>query len=187
MPYFSIRKDCAFVGPLLYAHAESLPKFTNVPECGIPAISVMRTMYDAMSVEGGEYFCSAQWQTVGARKKFTKIPTVQPSLSDEDTMLCNSWIQGYSLKNKMWGHFEVAKIQEVGFNDEAFNNLVLPEEKKDLILSLVQQQDDNGDGFDDLIKGKGKGLIFLLHGPPGVGKTFTAGKGTASMPNLIHD
>lgn len=187
MPYFSICKDCAFVGPLLYAHAESLPKFTNVPECGIPAISVMRTMYDAMSVEGGEYFCSAQWQTVGARKNFTKIPTVQPSLSDEDTMLCNSWIQGYSLKNKVWGHFEVAKIQEVGFNDEAFSNLVLPEEKKDLILSLVQQQDDNGDGFDDLIKGKGKGLIFLLHGPPGVGKTFTAGKGTASMPNLIHD
>jgi len=28
--------------------------------------------------------------------------------------------------------------------------------------------------FDDLIKGKGKGMVFLLHGPPGVGKTFTA-------------
>lgn len=29
--------------------------------------------------------------------------------------------------------------------------------------------------FDDLIKGKGKGMIFLLHGEPGVGKTLTAG------------
>ena len=88
------------------------------------------------------------------------------------------------MKHKVWGHFEVAKIQGVGFNDEAFSTLVLPEGKKDLILSLVQQQENNSDGFDDLIKGKGKGLIFLLHGPPGVGKTFTAGKGTASMTEI---
>ncbi len=27
----------------------------------------------------------------------------------------------------------------------------------------------------DFVKGKGEGLIFLLHGPPGVGKTCTAG------------
>lgn len=29
-------------------------------------------------------------------------------------------------------------------------------------------------GFDDIVKGKGKGLILVLHGPPGVGKTLTA-------------
>lgn len=28
----------------------------------------------------------------------------------------------------------------------------------------------------DFIKGKGEGLTFLLHGKPGVGKTYTAGK-----------
>lgn len=28
----------------------------------------------------------------------------------------------------------------------------------------------------DFIEGKGRGLIFLLHGTPGVGKTYTAGK-----------
>lgn len=28
----------------------------------------------------------------------------------------------------------------------------------------------------DFIRGKGSGLIFLLHGPPGVGKTCTAGE-----------
>ena len=28
----------------------------------------------------------------------------------------------------------------------------------------------------DFIKGKGSGLIFLLHGRPGVGKTCTAGE-----------
>lgn len=28
----------------------------------------------------------------------------------------------------------------------------------------------------DFIRGKGEGLIFLLHGKPGVGKTYTAGE-----------
>ncbi|KAK4201840.1 hypothetical protein QBC40DRAFT_323006 [Triangularia verruculosa] len=34
--------------------------------------------------------------------------------------------------------------------------------------------DDSDDDFDDFIAGKGKGLIFLLHGKPGLGKTLTA-------------
>lgn len=36
----------------------------------------------------------------------------------------------------------------------------------------------------DFVKGKGSGLIFLLHGKPGVGKTVTAGK---SQENLSHE
>jgi replication-associated recombination protein RarA len=28
--------------------------------------------------------------------------------------------------------------------------------------------------FDDIIKGKGRGLVTVLHGSPGVGKTLTA-------------
>lgn len=33
----------------------------------------------------------------------------------------------------------------------------------------------------DFVEKKGKGLIFLLHGGPGVGKTFTAGKPLLSI------
>ncbi len=36
-------------------------------------------------------------------------------------------------------------------------------------MSLVRKRDD-------LIAGKGNGLIMLLHGGPGTGKTLTAGK-----------
>ena len=36
----------------------------------------------------------------------------------------------------------------------------------------------------DFIKGKGEGLIFLLHGPPGVGKTATAGACVSSY-NIV--
>jgi hypothetical protein len=99
-----------------------------------------------------------------------------PKLSNEDIMTCYHYLPGFSLELKKWGLFSIADIKELVYNDEAFHGLVLPEEKKKLISSLVGQQGlQRNDGFDDLIRGKGKGLIFLLHGPPGVGKTYTAG------------
>jgi hypothetical protein len=99
-----------------------------------------------------------------------------PIFSDEELMTCHHYLPGFSLELKKWGLFSVSDIQELAYNDQAFHGLVLLEEKKKLISSLVGEQSFQGDnGFDDLIRGKGKGLIFLLHGPPGVGKTYTAG------------
>ena len=53
---------------------------------------------------------------------------------------------------------------------------MLPSESKDLVRALVASHTarKERDDFDDIVKGKGKGLIFVLHGPPGVGKTLTA-------------
>lgn len=97
-------------------------------------------------------------------------------LSDEEIMTCYHSLPGYSLELKTWGWFLVVNITEIAYNDKAFQGLVLPEDQKKLISSLLERQDHQQvDGFDDLIQGKGKGLIFLLHGPPGVGKTYTAG------------
>ena len=107
------------------------------------------------------------------------------NLSDEDIMLCCHSLPGFSLELKIWGSFSVNKIKEVAYNDLAFQGLVLPEKKKMLISSLLELQDNQiEDTFDDLIQGKGKGLVFLLHGPPGVGKTYTAGSYRSSNIEL---
>ena len=66
--------------------------------------------------------------------------------------------------------FSVEKIQPVTWNTDAFSNLVLPNERKELLQSLVEAHHMEL-GFDDFIKGKGHGNLF---GPPGVGKTFSA-------------
>jgi signal recognition particle GTPase len=62
----------------------------------------------------------------------------------------------------------------------AFEELVLPSGHKDMLLSLISQhfRDKESTTADedqnDIVRGKGKGLIILLHGLPGVGKTTTA-------------
>ncbi|KAH6643549.1 P-loop containing nucleoside triphosphate hydrolase protein [Boeremia exigua] len=50
----------------------------------------------------------------------------------------------------------------------------MPQQKKDMMASLLKSHANKALQIDDVIKGKGKGLVFLLHGPPGVGKTLTA-------------
>jgi signal recognition particle GTPase len=74
-----------------------------------------------------------------------------------------------------WCYFHVDQTREVDFNSRAFESLLLPQDQKDMIYSLVNIHSDQRVAFDDVIKGKGKGMVFLLHGVPGVGKTLTAG------------
>ncbi|KAH7126044.1 hypothetical protein EDB81DRAFT_203169 [Dactylonectria macrodidyma] len=68
----------------------------------------------------------------------------------------------------------------------AFDRLVLEQGHKPMIVSLIAQhfRDKESKGGlteqVDIVKGKGKGLILLLHGAPGVGKTSTA-EGVAEM------
>jgi len=69
--------------------------------------------------------------------------------------------------------FNVEKICEVDWNTDAFANLVLPDDRKHLLQSLIEAHHKEV-GFDDFIKGKGYGLVINLFGPPGVGKTFSA-------------
>ncbi|KAK2028432.1 ATPase [Colletotrichum zoysiae] len=88
-------------------------------------------------------------------------------------MLARSRTRGYSLKLKKWLDFYVEQVTEITWNTNAFDKLVLPEDQKELILAFSESQLD-GSTFDDVISGKGKGIICLLSGPPGVGKTLTA-------------
>lgn len=60
------------------------------------------------------------------------------------------------------------------WNDEPFENLVLPRNQKSLIQSLVEAHSLDNTGFDDFVEGKGRGLVINLFGNPGVGKSLTA-------------
>ncbi len=71
-------------------------------------------------------------------------------------------------------NFFVNCVKEIEWSKGAFESLVLPANQKELILGFTETQRKSKQTFDDVIEGKGKGIILLLCGPPGVGKTLTA-------------
>ncbi|KAF8849072.1 P-loop containing nucleoside triphosphate hydrolase protein [Acephala macrosclerotiorum] len=95
-------------------------------------------------------------------------------MSSEELLVCPPLCYGFTLGTKRWMLFYVADLQPVEYNKDAFQSLMLAEGLKKMLSSLVKLQVEKTAQFDDLIVGKGKGLIILLHGAPGVGKTFTA-------------
>ncbi|KAH7117618.1 AAA family ATPase [Dendryphion nanum] len=99
---------------------------------------------------------------------------------DEDFyFLVPPTVKGYNFKTKKWQDLQVDNIREVIWNKEAFNDLVLHSDQnsdtstKELLQALITKQIEAGKST-DMIQGKGSGLILLLHGAPGTGKTLTA-------------
>jgi hypothetical protein len=95
-------------------------------------------------------------------------------LTTEQKLICTPMLRGYSLKTKDWLNFFVNCVKEIEWQNNAFDRLVLPQNQKELILGFAQSQRKYRETFDDVIEGKGRGMIVLLSGPPGVGKTLTA-------------
>lgn len=87
-------------------------------------------------------------------------------------------IPAYSLNDKVWFVTDVDKVQDIQFNDNAFEELKIKQEYKDLLLCMINNEIPSFDPISD----KGQGKIFLLNGNPGIGKTLTA----EAMAEYLH-
>ncbi|KAM3069554.1 hypothetical protein ACMFMG_005657 [Clarireedia jacksonii] len=96
------------------------------------------------------------------------------NLSDDQLLICAHFINGFSLNHKIWGQFSVSGLQDISWNEDAFSKLVINDTRRRLIHALVRSHRQDDASFDDIIENKGKGLVGLLSGSPGVGKTLTA-------------
>ena len=115
-------------------------------------------------------------QIVPKNEMVSMLTTAIPleALTDDQILTLPSMLYGFSLGDKTWGGFAVSRLSNVEWDDNIWDSLVLPATKKTLIRTLVKSHVNNNSGFDDFVREKGKGLIGLLTGPPGVGKTLTA-------------
>ncbi|KAI5459411.1 P-loop containing nucleoside triphosphate hydrolase protein [Mariannaea sp. PMI_226] len=93
--------------------------------------------------------------------------------SDDFMLQLPAQILGFGLHDKKWRYLLVEYIQQINWNKAAFDRLVLDPDKKGLITAMVKEH-VLSDTSADIIEGKGNGLIILLHGGPGTGKTLTA-------------
>ena len=88
-------------------------------------------------------------------------------------MLLPAEVHAFPLKEKKWFSLLVDNVKPVAWNKEAFERLVLPSKTKDMVKALVMVRSSargTKQGMslagkrEDLIAGKGAGLIMLLHG-----------------------
>lgn len=86
---------------------------------------------------------------------------------------------GFSFTSKSWGDVLVDGLSDIQFDQTVFDKLVLPPARKRMIKALVSHSTDT---FSDIVSGKGEGSVFLLYGPPGVGKTLTA----EAISEMLH-
>ena len=102
---------------------------------------------------------------------------------DAAYMLYPPRIMGYSTEEKTWAQFAVDDTLPAKAGDKSMfrSKLQLDDRYKRMIQALVDNHSNRGRREDsevnevrDLVKNKGQGLVLLLHGPPGVGKTLTA-------------
>jgi hypothetical protein len=92
---------------------------------------------------------------------------------DSDPLLCPPYIYGYSLEMKEWCKFFLDNIVPTEWRNNPMESLILPEAQRRLVHSLVTSHTFPDQARDETAL-KGKGLIMLLHGSPGSGKTLTA-------------
>ena len=94
---------------------------------------------------------------------------------DDQYMICPPRVLGYVMDRKMWAQLNVNEVRPVdliGTEDTFENKLELDEDIRELLKGLVvhheggKSKDKSGKlrGIEDVVEGKGKGLVILLHG-----------------------
>jgi hypothetical protein len=100
---------------------------------------------------------------------------IEETFNDEELLIASPVVLGFAFSEKLWLEFTVSGISDIVWNAGAFDSLVLPENQKSIVKALVSSHAFHPSrSIDDIISGKGKGLVAVLHGPPGTGKTLTA-------------
>ena len=97
------------------------------------------------------------------------------SFTEEELLLTSPVVLGFAFSEKLWLEFTISGIHDITWNEKAFDSLVLPPNQKSIVRALVESHKFSAHkAIDDVVQGKGKGLVSVLHGPPGTGKTLTA-------------
>ncbi|KAI1194559.1 P-loop containing nucleoside triphosphate hydrolase protein [Nemania serpens] len=105
---------------------------------------------------------------------FASEQPIYEKLSDEGALLANATIRGFSFTVKKFLEFFVDNVSPIVWNQQCFDDLVLDPNTKKTVQALVSMHAKERESMDDIVTGKGQGLVCVLHGPPGVGKTLTA-------------
>jgi hypothetical protein len=121
---------------------------------------------------------------------------------DERFCLLPRAVVAFSFRTRKWHFLDVDLVEDIDTSDLArdrgFDDLVVSETYKQLLVALVENHRSGGEGDPeendrsqplpqmDIVRNKAQGICILLHGPPGVGKTSTAETIAAYTKNPLY-
>ncbi|KAH9897444.1 hypothetical protein F4778DRAFT_235254 [Xylariomycetidae sp. FL2044] len=110
--------------------------------------------------------------------------TREPHFEKEDFVLLPSRLYAYALRERKFFIADVRCLRRLQAETDPFDSLKIDPKHIRIVQALVsshfqRKEMESLPDFltfmdQDLIRGKGRGLVILLHGAPGVGKTATA-------------
>ncbi|PIG79054.1 hypothetical protein AARAC_008060 [Aspergillus arachidicola] len=113
----------------------------------------------------------------------TNSDSFEYSPREEDLHLLPSRLFGYSLQDRRFVACDVKNLRRIEKDRHMFNNLIINRNHEAILRALVESHfiqkeiDETRDIATtnrDIVQNKGRGLVILFHGVPGVGKTSTA-------------
>ena len=161
--------------------------------CGIPGCTECfrdRYIYDDHRIDRQRTI-----DFIKANRGLLRLMNQSEKLSDDFKLLLTNRVFGFVLRSRKWYFLYIDYIRPIQRHGEGFNALILPEGVPRLVEGLVQAHSPHkrnapptGEGPEqeapqvDIVRGKGKGLIILLHGVPGVRISYRLNG--RSSPNL---
>ncbi|KAK8111683.1 uncharacterized protein PG998_008140 [Apiospora kogelbergensis] len=115
--------------------------------------------------------------------RFVK-PQKHPEWTTDDILLLPQRVHAYALRERKFFEADVRRLRRLQTDTDAFGSLKIDPGHIRIVKAVVSSHFQRKEMEEmpeftnlmdqDLIRGKGRGLVILLHGAPGVGKTATA-------------
>ncbi|KAK2025670.1 ATPase [Colletotrichum zoysiae] len=132
--------------------------------------------------------CESRKQSLGLKisplfSTFGGGSIIQRGPTNHEALLCPSAVMAYVFRTRTWEYVHIKNLEQPRFDENMISHLVMSEQRLTTLKALSKsfaRVNKHGEGIKDtkwsadFVRGKGTGLIFLLHGKPGVGKTCTA-------------
>ncbi|KAF7530904.1 hypothetical protein G7054_g9402 [Neopestalotiopsis clavispora] len=182
-----------FVDPEAFyqANPSQRPRLGRLRKSRSDPSEATETIFNQMSSLVGDEVDSrlSEEYMASAQNRLTPIKIEDFDSGDvENVAMLPQVVVGYRFRARKWFLLGTDKMSNIDHKrgERAFDELVLPSSYKNIIISQVKNHSSqrhlqrraiasqnvfsNQTGF---VQGRAGGLVFLLHGPPGTGKTST--------------